>query len=72
MKPPPAASPFVPGHGQMPPYLARREDEQGKLSDLQYRDRLASIGYVWKPPGAEDVWRPSIPSLMDYVRSHTP
>lgn len=39
---------------------------------LQCRDRLASIGYVWKPPDAEDVWQPGIPSLMDYVQSHTP
>ena len=31
------------------------------------RDDLARLGYVWKPPGAADRWRPGIPSLMDYV-----
>ena len=32
------------------------------------RDRLALIGYVWKPPGAGDRWQPGIPSLMQYLR----
>ena len=36
---------------------------------VQYRDRLAMVGYVWKPPGAGDRWQPGIPSLMRYVRS---
>ena len=35
---------------------------------VQYRDRLAMVGYVWKPPGAGDRWQPGIPSLMRYVR----
>ena len=35
---------------------------------VQYRDRLAMVGYVWKPPGAGDEWQPGIPSLMRYVR----
>ena len=39
---------------------------------LRCRDRLAAIGYVWKPPDAEDVWQPGIPSLMDYVAVHAP
>ena len=33
------------------------------------RDRLALVGYVWKPPGAGDRWQPGIPSLMQYLRS---
>lgn len=37
---------------------------------LQYRDRLAGVGYVWKPPDAPDVWQPGIPSLMDYIKTH--
>ena len=37
---------------------------------LRYRDRLAAVGYVWKPPDAEDGWQSGIPSLMDYVASH--
>lgn len=37
---------------------------------LQYRDRLATLGYVWKPPEAEDLWQPGIPSLMDYIAAH--
>ena len=36
---------------------------------VRCRDRLAMVGYVWKPPGAGDRWQPGIPSLMDYVRS---
>ena len=35
---------------------------------VQYRDRLAMVGYVWKPPGAGDRWQPGIPNLMRYVR----
>ena len=35
---------------------------------VQWRDRLAMVGYVWKPPGAGDRWQPGIPSLMRYVR----
>ena len=35
---------------------------------LDCRDRLAGIGYVWKPPAAGNAWQPGIPSLMDYVR----
>ena len=35
---------------------------------VQYRDRLAMVGYVWKPPGAGDRWQPGIPSLMRYIR----
>ena len=30
----PMANPFVPGHGQLPPYLAGRETEQSALRDL--------------------------------------
>ena len=36
---------------------------------VRCRDRLAMVGYVWKPPGAGDRWQPGIPSLMHYVRS---
>ena len=39
---------------------------------LRYRDRLATLGYVWKPPDAEDLWQPGIPSLMDYIAAHAP
>ena len=35
---------------------------------VQHRDRLAMVGYVWKPPGAGDRWQPGISSLMRYVR----
>ena len=35
---------------------------------VRCRDRLAMVGYVWKPPGAGDRWQPGIPSLMRYVR----
>ena len=37
---------------------------------LECRDRLAMLGYVWKPPDAEAVWQPGIPSLMTYVAAH--
>ena len=39
---------------------------------LQCRDRLAMVGYVWKPPDGEDAWQPGIPSLMDHVAFHAP
>ena len=32
------------------------------------RNRLAAVGYVWKPPGSGDRWQPGIPSLMRYLR----
>ena len=35
---------------------------------VRARDRLAMVGYVWKPPGAGSRWQPGIPSLMRYVR----
>ena len=35
---------------------------------VQWRDRLAMVGYIWKPPGAGDRWQPGIPNLMRYVR----
>ena len=37
---------------------------------LGYRDRLAMVGYVWKPPDAAAVWQPGTPSLMTYVAGH--
>ena len=37
---------------------------------LDRRDRLAALGYVWKPPEAGDAWLPGIPSLMDYVAAN--
>ena len=37
---------------------------------LGCRDRLVMVGYVWKPPDAEAVWQPGIPSLMTYVAGH--
>ena len=39
---------------------------------LQRRDQLATVGFVWKPPAAEDAWQPGIPSLMSYVSDHVP
>ena len=35
------------------------------------RDTLRDLGYVWRPE-AVPLWEPGIPSLMDYVREHTP
>lgn len=34
------------------------------------RCALQHLGYIWKPPGAEDNWSPGIPSLMTYVHAH--
>ena len=45
-------------------------DEVGEI--LQRRDQLATVGFVWKPPTAEDAWQPGIPSLMSYVSDHMP
>ena len=60
------ANPFVPGRGHIPPYLAGREVEQGKLLDL--------LAYLQAgegaPRDAEDLWQPGIPSLMDHVAAH--
>ena len=47
-----------------------RVDEVGEI--LQRRDQLATVGFVWKPPAAEDAWQPGIPSLMSYVSDHAP
>lgn len=45
-------------------------DEFGEV--LQRRDQLATVGFVWKPPAAEDAWQPGIPSLMSYISAHAP
>ena len=37
---------------------------------LECRDRLAWLGYVWKPPDAPNVWQPGIPNLMTYIAAH--
>lgn len=34
---------------------------------LSFRDQLALVGYVWKPPGTRPRWEAGIPSLMRYV-----
>ena len=44
--------------------------ESSAAEVLGYRDRLAAVGYVWKPPDAEALWQPGIPSLMTYVAGH--
>ena len=82
MREQPPINPFVPDRGVLPPFLAGRDAEQQELNAViagalildstpdivRYRDRLAMVGYVWKPPGAGDRWQPGIPSLMRYVR----
>ena len=45
-------------------------DEFGEV--LQRRDQLATVGFVWKPPAAEDAWQPGVPSLMSYISAHAP
>ena len=47
------------------------EGRDGNAEVLQVRDRLSDLGYVWNPPGDDDVWQPGIPSLMDYVKAQT-
>ena len=32
---------------------------------------LGHLGYIWRPD-AVPTWEAGIPSLMDYVRAHTP
>ena len=59
--------------------LLAQEELNGVIADalaldstpetVQRRDRLAMVGYVWKPPGAGDRWQPGIPSLMRYLQS---
>ena len=45
--------------------------EEGSTTEvLDCRDRLAMLGYVWKPPDAEALWQPGIPSLMAYIADH--
>ena len=36
---------------------------------LQFQEELASVGYVWRPPGAGNIWQPGIPSLMSYIEA---
>lgn len=38
-----------------------------RASAIRVRDHLAAVGYVWNPPGENDVWRPGIPSLMRHI-----
>ena len=89
MSVPPAVSPFVPGRGGLPPYLAGPDNEQhalltgqalksaiaaalpgGSNADaLQCQEELAGVGYVWRSPGAGNLWEPGIPSLMRYIET---
>ena len=36
---------------------------------LQYQEKLASVGYVWRSPGVGNLWEPGIPSLMSYIEA---
>ncbi len=36
---------------------------------LQFQEKLASVGYVWRSPGAGNLWEPGIPSLMSYIEA---
>ena len=36
---------------------------------LQFQEELASVGYVWRSPGAGNLWEPGIPSLMSYIEA---
>ncbi len=36
---------------------------------LQLQEELTGIGYVWRLPGAGDLWEPGIPSLMSYIEA---
>ena len=139
MSVPPAVSPFVPGRGGLPPYLAGRDNEQHALKGLlaylehgrgaprdvivvgprgrryeleqrglagvsvsvaaafresatltgralksataaalpggssadtlQIQEKLASVGYVWRSPGAGNLREPGIPSLMSHIET---
>lgn len=50
--------------------IAERSGSPSLSEVLELRDRLATTGFIWKPPAAEDAWRPGIPSLMRYVHNH--
>ena len=39
---------------------------------LRIQEELASVGYVWRSPGAGNVWQPGIPSLMSYIEVNEP
>ena len=57
------------GHELNAAIQAATGDESGDQT-LDRRDCLATVGYVWKPPDAPDLWQPGIPSLMDYIQTH--
>ncbi len=42
---------------------------QSQYDILRCRERLATVGFVWKPPESPDLWQPGIPSLMDYIQT---
>ena len=39
---------------------------------LRIQEELASVGYVWRSPGAGNIWQPGIPSLMSYIEANEP
>ena len=42
----------------------------GSSADAQRcQEELASVGYVWRSPGAGNLWEPGIPSLMSYIEA---
>ena len=61
----------LPGH-ELNGVIAQSSGVDTTVEILERRDQLASIGYIWKPPDAEDAWQPGVPSLMRYVLARAP
>ena len=46
-----------------------RSQDTVSADALQFQEELANVGYVWRPPGAGNIWQPGIPSLMSYIEA---
>ena len=55
--------------GELRAAIASAQPDGATTDALRLEDGLASVGYVWRRPGAGNRWEPGIPNLMTYVEA---
>ena len=55
--------------GELRAAIASARPDGSATDALRLEEGLASVGYVWRRPGAGNRWEPGIPNLMTYVEA---
>ena len=55
--------------GELRAAIASTRPDGSPTDALRLEEGLASVGYIWRRPGAGDSWEPGIPNLMTYVEA---